>query len=81
MELVVLEGGYHGSSMALRQMVAHFDEINAAMIEESFTTGRSNDELDCIEEHVHPHARLIVGWVNIRFLLMGPWSLESSASV
>jgi hypothetical protein len=33
-ERVVLEGAYHGSSIALGQMVSHFDEIDVAMIAE-----------------------------------------------
>lgn len=67
--------------MALGQMVSHFDEIDVVVITESFTAGRSDDELDNIEEHVHPHTQSIVGRIDVRFLLMDPWSLEPSASV
>jgi hypothetical protein len=36
---VVLEGAYHGSSMALGYMVSHFDEIDAAVIIEGYAAG------------------------------------------
>lgn len=56
--------------MALRQMVSHFDKIDAAMIVEGFAASRSDEELDHIEEQVCPHARLIVSQVEVKFLLM-----------
>jgi hypothetical protein len=67
--------------VAFGQMVPHFDEIDDVMITKSFAAGRSDDELDSIEEHAHPHARSIVGRVDVRFLLTDPWSLKSSVSV
>lgn len=47
-ECVVVEGAYHGSSMALGQMISHFDEIDTVVIIEGFTVGRSDEELDII---------------------------------
>jgi hypothetical protein len=55
-EQVVLEGAYLGSSMALGKMVSHFDEIDTAVIAEGYLVERSNEELDAIEEQVHPYA-------------------------
>jgi hypothetical protein len=78
-ERVVVECVYHGSNMALGQMVYHFDEIDDAVIIEGFAAGRSDKELDNIGEQVRPHARSIASWVDVKFLLIGPWSLEPSA--
>lgn len=49
-ECVVAEGAFHGSSMALGEMISHFDEIDAAMIGEGFIADRSSEELDSIED-------------------------------
>jgi mevalonate kinase len=49
------------------------------MTAEGFTVGWSDKELDNIEEQVHHHAQSIASRVDVKFLLMGPWSLESSA--
>jgi hypothetical protein len=37
-------------------MVSHFDEIGVIIIAKGYAVGQSNDELDVIEEQVHPHA-------------------------
>lgn len=47
---VVLEGMYLRSSIALGQMVSHFDEIDVIMIVEGYAAGWSEEELDAIEE-------------------------------
>jgi hypothetical protein len=80
-EHVVLKGAYHGSSIALGQMVSHFDEIDAAMIAEGLAAGRSDEELYNIEEQVRPHARLTVSRVEAKILLTGLWSLKPPADV
>jgi hypothetical protein len=54
-ERVVVEGAFHGSGLALRQMVSHFDEIDIVMIVEGFAAGHSDEELDAIEDQVRPH--------------------------
>lgn len=38
-ERVVVEGAYHGSILALGQMVSHFDEIDSGVIAEGFAAG------------------------------------------
>lgn len=53
-------------------MVSHFDEIDAVMIVEGFTTGWSDEELDRIEDQVRPHARSLGGSVDVRTFLIGP---------
>lgn len=45
-EHAVFEGAFHGGSLALGQMVSHFNKINAGMIMEGFVTGRSYEDLD-----------------------------------
>lgn len=80
-EHVAAKGAFHRSSMALGQMVAHFDEIDASMITEGFTAGRSDEELFSIEDHVHPHARSLMGRVDVKALLTGSWSMASSAGI
>ena len=56
-ERVVLEGAYLESNMVLGQIVSHFDEIDASVITEGYATRQSKEELDAIEEQVHPYAR------------------------
>lgn len=46
-------------------MVSHIDEIEVVMIVEGFTIGRSNEELDAIEDKVRPHARVLVERVDV----------------
>jgi hypothetical protein len=53
-ERFVAEGISQGGGIAFGQMVSHFDEIDTAIIAEGYTTDRSNEELDVIEEQVHP---------------------------
>lgn len=71
-ERIVVEGAFHGSSMALEQMVSHFDEINAAVIAKGFAADRSDEELDLIEEQVCPHAKLITSCIIVKTLLTRP---------
>ncbi|PWZ52738.1 hypothetical protein Zm00014a_013615 [Zea mays] len=71
-EWVVLEGAYLRSSMALWQMVSHFDEIDVAVIAEGYTAGWSEEELDIIEEQVRPYARSLASWVDVKLLLTNP---------
>lgn len=52
-------------------MVSHFDEIDAGVIAEGFTVDRSDEDLDAIEEKVHPHARMLASWVDVKMLLRG----------
>jgi hypothetical protein len=73
-EHAVFEGAFHGGSLALGQMVSHFVEIDIGMIVEGFATGRSDEELDNIKEHVRPHARSLASRVNVKMLLKGPLS-------
>jgi hypothetical protein len=47
-EHVVVEGAFHGSSLALEHMVSHFDEIDTIVFAKGFTTNRSDEELDTI---------------------------------
>jgi hypothetical protein len=35
-------------------MVSHFDEIDATIIAEGYAAGRSNEDLDAIEDEVRP---------------------------
>lgn len=42
--------------MALGQIVSHFNEIGVTVITEGYATGRSEEELDTIEEQVCPYA-------------------------
>lgn len=51
-EHVVAEGASHRSGLALGQMVSHCDEIDVAVIAEGFAVGRSDEELDAIEDQV-----------------------------
>lgn len=60
-ECVVAEVAFHGSSIALGRMVSHFDEVVIVVITEGFVYGRSDEELDVIEDQVRPHAQLLVG--------------------
>lgn len=62
-------------------MVSHFDKIDAAMISKGFTLSCPNEELDVIEEQVHPHARLLASRVDMKTLLTRPVNQESSADV
>jgi hypothetical protein len=78
-ERVVLKGAYLGSSMVLGQMVSHFDEIDAAVIAEGYATGRSEEELDVIEEQVRPHARSLASRIDVKLLLTSSLSPEASA--
>lgn len=55
-ERVVTKAVFHGSSIALGRMVLHFDEVDVTVIMEGFATGRSDEELDVIEDQVRPHA-------------------------
>lgn len=73
-ERAVFEGAFHEGSLALGQMVSHFVEIDIGMIVEGFATGRSDEELDNIKEHVRPHARSLASRVNVKMLLKGPLS-------
>jgi hypothetical protein len=52
-EHFVVEGICRGGGIALGQMVSHFDEIDAIIVE-GYTADRSDEELDVIEEQVHP---------------------------
>jgi hypothetical protein len=56
-ERAVFKGAFHGGSLALDQMASHFDEIDAGVIAEGFTAGRSDEDLNNIKEQVRPHAR------------------------
>ena len=53
-ERVVAESAFHGSGLALGQMISSFDEIDAIGIIEGFFVGRSDEELDAIEVQVRP---------------------------
>lgn len=53
-ERSITEGVCRGGGAVLGQMVYHFDEINATIIAEGYAVGQSDEELDTIEEHVHP---------------------------
>lgn len=46
-----------------------------------FAAGQSDEELYGIEEQIHLHARLIASWVDAKFLLMSPWSMEPSTGI
>jgi hypothetical protein len=65
--------------MAVGQMVSQFDEINATVIAKGFAAVRSDEELDRIEDQVCPHAQSLMGQVDVKTLLAGPWSLASSS--
>ena len=51
------------------------------MIMKGFAAGQSDEELYRIEEQIHLHARLIASWVDAKFLLMSPWSMEPSTGI
>lgn len=68
-ERIIIEGVFHGNNMALGQMVSHFGENDAVVIVEGSAAGRSDDELDYVEEQVRPHAQSIMRCVNTKFLL------------
>lgn len=51
------------------------------VIMKGFAARRSDEELYRIEEQIHLHAWLIASWVDAKFLLMSPWSMESSTSI
>ncbi|PWZ54790.1 hypothetical protein Zm00014a_032008 [Zea mays] len=70
-EHVVVVGMFHGSDLALGQMVSHFIEIDASVIAKGFTVGR-NEELDTIEDQVRPHARSLAERVDVKTLLSTP---------
>lgn len=74
-ERVLAESAFHDSGVPLGQMVSHFDEIDAAVTDEGFTAGRSHEELDAIEDQVHPHAIVLIGRVDVNALLTRHWSL------
>jgi hypothetical protein len=46
---MVAEAAFHGSSIALGRMVSHFNEV---VVAEGFAYGRSDEELDIIEDQV-----------------------------
>jgi hypothetical protein len=50
-------------------MVSHFDKIDTAVISKGFTLSCPNEELDVIEEQVHPHTRLLASRVDVKTLL------------
>lgn len=68
-ERIFIEGMFHGNNMALGQMVSHFGEIDAVVIVEGSAAGRSDEDLDYVEEQVRPHAQSIMRSVNTKFLL------------
>lgn len=78
-ERVIAESVFHGSGLALGQMVSHFDEIDTVVIVEAFFVDRSDEELDAIDDQVHPcqSARRNGGREDPAGR---PWSLASSAS-
>lgn len=76
-ERVIVEGAFHGNSLALGKMVPHFDEIDAIVTTDDFTTNRSDEELDAIEDQDCPHARSLAERLGVKTLLTGPWSLAS----
>jgi hypothetical protein len=78
-ECIVADSTFHGSGLALGQMVSQFDEIDVAMIVEGFAVDRNDEELDVIEDQVRPHARALAERVDVKTLLTGPWSLASPA--
>lgn len=45
-ERAVFEGAFHEGSLALGQMVSHFNEINVGVIMEGFVADRSYEDLD-----------------------------------
>lgn len=71
---MVFEGAFHGGSLALGQMVSHFNEIDTCMIAKGFVTGQSDKDLVAIEEQVHPHACSLASRVDVKMLLRGPLS-------
>jgi hypothetical protein len=77
-ECAVFEGAFHEDSLALGQMVSHFDEIYAGVIAEAFAVRWSDEDLDAIEGQLHPHARLLASRVDVKMLLRGPSSLDPS---
>lgn len=68
-ERIFIEGMFHGNNMALGQMVSHFGEIDAVVIVEGSAAGRSDEDLDYVEEQVRPHVQSIMRSVNTKFLL------------
>lgn len=78
MERTIFKGAFHRGSLTLGQMVSHFDKIDAGVIAEGFITGRSDKDLDNIEEQVRPHAHSLASQVDVRMLLRG--SLEPRAA-
>lgn len=76
----VFEGAFHIGSLALGQMIFHFDEIDTGVIVEGCATDLSDEYLDTIEEQVCPHARLLASQVDVKMLLRGPSSLELTPS-
>lgn len=74
---VVLEGMYLRSSIALGQMVSHFDEIDVIMIVEGYAAGWSEEELDAIEEQVSPHVCSLARQNDVKLLLTSPLNAEA----
>jgi hypothetical protein len=50
-------------------MVSHFDEIDVGVIAEGFIIDQSDEDLDAIEEKVHPNARMLSSWANVKTLM------------
>ena len=73
-EHAVFDGAFHRGSLALGQMVSHFNKINVGVIVEGYATGQSDEDLDNIEEQVSPHARSLANRVDVKMLLRGPSS-------
>lgn len=48
----MVEATFHGSSIALGRMVSHFNEVDVVVVAEGFVYGRSDEELDIIEDQV-----------------------------
>jgi hypothetical protein len=76
----VFEGVFHIGSLALGQMIFHFDEIDTGVIVEGFAADLSDEYLDTIEEQVCPHAQLLASQVDVKMLLRGPSSSEMPPS-
>jgi hypothetical protein len=56
MELFVVEGVCWGGGVTLGRMVSHFAEIDVTVIAVGYTVSQSDEELDAIEDQVHPFA-------------------------